>query len=146
MEWNKTFLSIYPLPTLLTPLPLIPFTTEEITGCSNEAVKYANKAGRNLPSCFFISCFTVSVMPSINTFESSNDFVILIILFISSFEINRINLFPAQTAPFPLLFFSSFFIAFKAELFNNPSKISVAKGIQTFVSLLVLFCLNYLTK
>ena len=61
-------LSIYPLTAVLTPLPLIPFTTDEITGCSNEAVKGANKAGRNPPSCFFILCFTVLVMPSITTF------------------------------------------------------------------------------
>ena len=44
MEWNLKFLSIHPLPALLTPLPLIPFTTEEITGCTNEVAKGANKA------------------------------------------------------------------------------------------------------
>ena len=33
---------------------LIPFTTEEITDCSNEATKGANKASGNLPSCFFL--------------------------------------------------------------------------------------------
>ena len=43
MEWNKKFPSMYPLPALLTPLPLIPFTTEEITGYTNEAAKGANK-------------------------------------------------------------------------------------------------------
>ena len=63
-------LTIYPLPALLTPLPLIPFTTEEITACTNEAAKGANKALINSPSCFFISSFTVSVTPSINTAES----------------------------------------------------------------------------
>ena len=41
------------------PLPLIPFTTEQITGCTNETAKGANKAPRNPTSCFFISCFTV---------------------------------------------------------------------------------------
>ena len=40
-------------------LPLIPFTTEQITGCANEMAKGANKAPRNPTSCFFISCFTV---------------------------------------------------------------------------------------
>ena len=60
-------MSKYPVPALLTPLSLIPFTTEEITGCTNEAAKGANKVSRNPPSCFFISCFTVSVTPSINT-------------------------------------------------------------------------------
>ena len=71
MEQNYKFLSRYPLPDLLTPVSLIPFTTEEITGCTNEAAIGANKAPRNRPSCFFISCFTVSVTPSINTPESS---------------------------------------------------------------------------
>ena len=45
---------MYPLFALLTPLPRIPFTTEEITGCTNEAAKGANQAPRNPPSCFFI--------------------------------------------------------------------------------------------
>ena len=67
MEWNYKFWSICSLPALLTLLPLIPFTTEEITGCNNEAAKGANKSPRYPPSCFFISWFTVSVTPSINT-------------------------------------------------------------------------------
>ena len=54
----------------LTPLTLITYTTEEITGCTDEAVKVANKAPRNLASCFFISCFTASVTPSFNKPES----------------------------------------------------------------------------
>ena len=45
-------------------------------------------------------------MPSINTFESSNDCMMLIIRFISSFEINKVNLLPALTAFFPLTFLS----------------------------------------
>ena len=51
------------------------FTTEEITGCINEAANGANNAGRNLPSCFFFV--------SINTLDSSYDFMILIVSFIS---------------------------------------------------------------
>ena len=51
MEGNY-ILSTYPHPAPLTPLPLIPFTTEEITGCTNEAAKGANKAPRDLSSCF----------------------------------------------------------------------------------------------
>ena len=47
----------------------------------------------------FISCFTVSVTPSINTPESSSDLMILIISFISSFEMNKVNHFPALAAP-----------------------------------------------
>ena len=42
---------MYPLLALLTPPPLIPFTTEEITGCTNETAKDSNEALKNLPSC-----------------------------------------------------------------------------------------------
>ena len=90
---------MHPLPALLTPLLLIPFTTEEITGCTNKAAKGASKAGRIPLSCFFILCFTISVIPSINTFEYSNDFIILIISFISSWEVNKIHSFPAVKTP-----------------------------------------------
>ena len=55
----KTF--IYPLSAFLPPLPLIPFTTEEITGCTIEANNDDNKALINLLSCAFLSCFTVSL-------------------------------------------------------------------------------------
>ena len=82
---------------------------------------------------FFISCFTVSVTPSINTPESSNDFMIFIIPFISSFEISKGNSFPALTAPFPL-FFSNLFIVSEDKLLTNPGKLSLAKGIAIFVS------------
>ena len=68
------------------PLPLIPFTIEEITDCSKEVPKGANKAQKN-PNYLFILCFTVSVVPSINTAEFSNDFIIVIISFTSLFEI-----------------------------------------------------------
>ena len=54
---------MYPLPAFLTPLLQIHFPNEEITGCTNEASKGACKAGRNPPSSFFISYFTVSVIP-----------------------------------------------------------------------------------
>ena len=87
---NSKIVFIYPLPALLNPLALTPFTTEEIIGCTIEVAKSANKASRN-PSFFFFfffSYFSVSVNPSINTPNYSNDFIILIILFISSFEIN----------------------------------------------------------
>ena len=66
MKWDKNFLSIYPLPALLTPLPLLPFTTEKITGCTNEAAKGANKAGKNLPYYFLILSFTISGITSID--------------------------------------------------------------------------------
>ena len=64
---------MYALPALLTPLALIPFTTEEITGCTNEAATSATKAPKNPPSYFFILCLAVSVTPSINIPESSKD-------------------------------------------------------------------------
>ena len=57
---------MYLFPALLTPLLLIPFTTKEITGRTNEVAKGPNKALRNPRSCFFISCFTVLVTPSIS--------------------------------------------------------------------------------
>ena len=47
----------------MNPLPVIYFTTEEMTGYTTEATKDANKAARNPRSCFSISCFTASVIP-----------------------------------------------------------------------------------
>ena len=80
-------MSIYPLPALLTPIPVIPFTTEKITGWTNEAAKGDNKTPRNSLFYFSILCFTVLVTPPINATEYSNDFIVLIILFISPFKI-----------------------------------------------------------
>ena len=78
---------------------------------------------------FFISHFTVPVTPSMNMPESSKDFMILIMSFISSFEINKVNLFPDLTAPFPLIFLSKLCIAFEDKLLTNPGELSLAKGI-----------------
>ena len=64
----------------------MPFTTEEITGCTNETAKGTNETRRNLPSCFF-SCFTVSVTP-INTSESSNDFIMILSNFLLYLKLN----------------------------------------------------------
>ena len=36
----------------MTPISITHFTTEEITGCTTEAAKGANKAPRNPPFCF----------------------------------------------------------------------------------------------
>ena len=55
--------------------------------------------------------------------------MILIILFISSFEINKVDPLSALTAPFPLIF-----IVFQVKLLNNQDKLSLAKGIAMFVS------------
>ena len=69
----------------------------------------------------FISCFIVSVTPSINTAESSNDFIILMTSFISSIEKN-VNPFHALAVLFPLIFQSNLFIALEAKLLTNPGK------------------------
>ena len=98
---------MYLLPALLTSLPFIPFTTKEITSCTNEAAKGANKVPRNPLYYFFISCFTVSVTPLINTLESSNEFIIIVIPFISSFKINRVKSFSCSDSYF------STYISFK---------------------------------
>ena len=95
----------------MTPLPDIASISEEATGCINEeAVVAINEAAigdiiapRNPPS-FFISCFSVSTVPSIKTPDFSSDYTILIISSISSFEINNVNRFPALTAPLALIF------------------------------------------
>ena len=52
----------------------------------------------------------------------------------SSFEIDKMNLFPALTTPFSLTFSPYLFIAFEVKLFTNPSKFSLAKGAAIFVS------------
>ena len=92
------------------------------------------------PLVFFI--FHVLLTPSINTLESSSDFMILLILFISSFEINKVNLFPALTFPFPFIFLSNLFKIDQAALVANSDKISLAKQTGRSKSL---FSQNYLT-
>ena len=96
--------------------------------------KGANKASRNPPSYLSISCFTVSLTPLINTPKYSNDFVVLIISFISSFEINKVSPFPALTVSFSLLFLPNLFISFEAKLLTNLDKLFLAKQIAIFVS------------
>ena len=76
------FLSIYPLPAFLTPIPLIPFTKEEITSFTKEANKVANKAPRSPSCCFLFHVFLFQLTPSVNTPKSFNNFMILIISFI----------------------------------------------------------------
>ena len=82
-----------------------------------------------MPCWFSISSFVVSVTPSLITLECSNNFVIFIISFISSFKINEVNPFPALTGPCPVIFLSNLFIAFEAKLFTNLGQLSLAKGI-----------------
>ena len=92
------------------------------------------KKHQEITFLFFISYFTVFVTPSINTPESSND-VMIFIVFICLFKI-KVNLFPALTAPFSLIFLSNLFIAFEIKLLTNPGNSSLAKGIAMFVSAL----------
>ena len=47
---------------------------------------------------------------------------------------NKVNHFPALTAPFPLIFHSNLFIALESILLTNPGKLYLAKRIATFVS------------
>ena len=106
MQRNEKCLSVYLLPALLTPVPLIAFTSEKITCCANETAKSTSRNSTKFKSknpkkpkrnpkilqqilLLFISCFTVSVTPSSNTPKSSHDFIISAISFISLFEINR---------------------------------------------------------
>ena len=60
--------------------------------------------------------------------------MILIISFICSFEINKVNPFPALKAPFPLIFLLNLFIYFEFQFFTNSVKSSLGKGIATFAS------------
>ena len=69
--------------------------------------------------------------------------MILKISFIISFEINKVNSFPALTTPFPLIFLSNLFTALEVKLLTNPGKFPLAKEIAT---VLVLSFLNYLNK
>ena len=82
---------------------------------------------------FFLLSFTVSVTPSINTPKYSNYFIIFI-SFISSFEMNKVNLLPALKASFLLIFLSNLFIAFEVKLLTNLGKLSLAKRVAIFVS------------
>ena len=59
--------------------------------------------------------------------------MILIISFISSFEINNVNPFSALIAPFLIIFLSNSFIAFEVKLLTNPGKLPLAKEIAMFV-------------
>ena len=143
MERNWNFLSMYPLPAFLTPFPLIASILNKLLVALMKRLKVLTELQEIHPLVFFNSCFTVSVTSSINMLESSSDFMILMISFISSFEINKVNPLPALTAPFPLIFLSNLFIAFEVKMLTHPGKLSQAKGIAIFV---FVFFLNYLTK
>ena len=102
----------------MTPFPNIALINEKLTGCINEeaigaiyeAAIGAIIALRNPPSCFFISCFTVSVAPSSNRPDFYSGSRFLMIFSISSFEMNIVDLFPTLTAPCPLFFFFQIYL------------------------------------
>ena len=50
----------------MTHVPVIPFISKEITSCTFEPAKSANKAPRNPPDWFLVSSFTVSITTSAN--------------------------------------------------------------------------------
>ena len=131
-------MSLHPLPSLLTAIPLIPFTTEEVTGCTTKTAKGVNKEPRNLLACFFFfflfQLLLLQLLNQLIPLEFSSDFMILIILFVSSTEVNRVNPVSAPTASFSLMSLSEFFIAFEAILLTNPGKLSLVKVISTFLS------------
>ena len=114
-----------PFPALMTPLPKTFPINKEIICPINEVAIGTNIAGRDPPSCSFISCFTFSVTPSINAHEFSSDFMILMILFIS-FQMNKLNPLPAFTAALPRIFFSKLSITDKVALVANYDNISFA--------------------
>ena len=63
----------------------------------------------------------------------------MILSFISSFKIDKVNLASSLISTFPLIFLSKSLIAFKTKLLTKPGKLSLAKGIATFCK-----CLFYL--
>ena len=125
----------------MTSFPKVPFTNEEATGVINSVVIGTNTAPRKPHSCFFISCFNVSVTPSTNILEFSSDFMILIISSIPSFQMSTVNPFPALTAPHQLIFLSKLSIIDEVALDSNLAKYLQSKEDQNSI----FFCLNYLS-
>ena len=129
----------------LTPFPKVPFTNEEAASCFNEntigaineAAIGAIKTGRAPPSCFFISCSTVSVAPSINRPEYSSDFLILLISSLSSIKIIKFNPFHALTAPRPLIFLSNLSNVEEIVSVTNLGKTSLSEETARFISALL---------
>ena len=57
-----------------------------------------------------------------------------VLIKLQEIRLNKVNPFPALTAPFPLIILSNLFIAFEVRLLTNPGKLSLAKGIPICVS------------
>ena len=62
---------------------------------------------------FFISCFTVSMTPSINGIKISSDLAVLVTSFILSFGISKVHPFLALTDPRTLILFSIYLLQTK---------------------------------
>ena len=141
-------------PALITSFPDIEFINEEATGCIDEeavgaiyeVAKGAIIGARNLPSYFFISCFNVSIALSINGPEFYSDFTILIILSISSFEMNKVNIFFDLTATLLLIFISNLFDTEKISLVTNLGKTSWVKGTARSIGIMYIMLPNILLR
>ena len=70
---------------------------------------------------------------SVKTFGTSGDFMILIISFKPSFEMNT-NAGHALASLFPFMFLWHLITAFEVIFLANPGKLSLANRITTFVS------------
>ena len=93
---------------------------QKVIGAINEAAIDVIIIPKN-PSSFF----TVLVAPSINRPDFSDDSTILIISSISSFEMNKTNLFPALC---PFIFLLNLSNTEEVALIAYLSKIYLAKG------------------
>ena len=82
-HWKCWPALIVPSPTLIAPLPINRFP-------SKLAPNVPNNILRNLSFCSFASFWIVSLKPYINKPDSSRDFTIFMISFISSLEIIKI--------------------------------------------------------
>ena len=66
------------------PFPDIVFINEEAKGCISEEARDAIIASRNWYSCVLISCFTVTVAPSLKRHNFSSDSAVLIMCYFFS--------------------------------------------------------------
>ena len=97
--------------------------------------KVPHKIPRNPPSCLFISCFIVSLIPSINTPKFSSDFTILIVSSIFSFEMAKVIAFPALYDSSPTLFlWIPPSIAEADTIVANSTSTFLAEGTAAFIS------------
>ena len=109
--------------------------------CCHWSIEMWHNSCKKSTDLFFIWSFTVSVAPSINRPDFSNDSMILIILSIPSFEINKVNPLPALTTTSPLILFPSLSITFEVAYLG---KLFLVKGIARSVVFFPSLNQNYL--